>query len=99
MQYRRQRTGLDSDAIPRRRRSGLVRDNQTDLDCGLVGPVRCGVDLLKTSTGRVMRREVRVLDGRPRSGSRRRTWVTRARFGASPSRYASAMLKGPLKFT
>jgi hypothetical protein len=34
MECRRHRTGPDSDEIPRRRRTGLVRDNQTDLDCG-----------------------------------------------------------------
>ena len=34
MEYRRDRTGPDSDEIPRRRRTGLVRDHQTDLDCG-----------------------------------------------------------------
>src|SRR5438552_628384 len=39
MECRRHRTAPDSDEIPRRRRTGLVRDNQTDLDCGLVGPV------------------------------------------------------------
>jgi hypothetical protein len=32
MEYRRHRSGPDSDEIPRRRRTGLVRDNQTDLD-------------------------------------------------------------------
>jgi hypothetical protein len=34
MECRSHRTGPDSDEIPRRRRTGLVRDNQTDLDCG-----------------------------------------------------------------
>ena len=34
MECRRHRTGPDSDEIPRRRRTGLVRDYQTDLDCG-----------------------------------------------------------------
>src|SRR5438093_13208414 len=33
MECRRHRTGPDSDEIPRRRRTGLVRDNQTDLGC------------------------------------------------------------------
>jgi len=32
MGCRRHRTGPDSDEIPRRRRAGLVRDNQSDLD-------------------------------------------------------------------
>src|ERR1700719_1461665 len=35
---RRHRTGPDSDEIPRRRCTGLVRDNQTDLDCGTGRP-------------------------------------------------------------
>jgi hypothetical protein len=34
MEYRRHRTGPGSDEIPRRRRTGLVRDHQADLDCG-----------------------------------------------------------------
>src|SRR2546428_5572576 len=38
MERRRHRTGPDSDEIPRRRRTGLVRDNQTDLDCGTGRP-------------------------------------------------------------
>src|SRR5260370_13578350 len=38
MECRRHRTGSDSDEIPRRRRTGLVRDNQTDLDCGAGRP-------------------------------------------------------------
>src|SRR5262249_13782473 len=38
MECRRHRTGPDSDQIPRRRRTGLVRDNQTDLDCGTGRP-------------------------------------------------------------
>jgi hypothetical protein len=32
MECRRHRTGTDSDEIPQRRRTGLVRDNQTNLD-------------------------------------------------------------------
>src|SRR5882724_655019 len=38
MECRRHRTGPDSDEIPRRGRTGLVRDNQTDLDCGTGRP-------------------------------------------------------------
>src|ERR1700681_4907727 len=38
MECRRHRTGPGSDEIPRRRRTGLVRDNQTDLDCGTGRP-------------------------------------------------------------
>jgi hypothetical protein len=37
MECRRHRTGPDSDEISRRRRTGLVRDNQTGLDCGVAG--------------------------------------------------------------
>jgi SAM-dependent methyltransferase len=33
MDYRRHRTGPDADELPPRRRTGLVGDNQTDLDC------------------------------------------------------------------
>src|ERR1022692_239112 len=39
MECRRHRTGPGSDEIPRRRRTGLVRDNQTDLACGTGRPV------------------------------------------------------------
>ena len=35
MECRRHRTGPGPDEIPRRRRTGLVRDHQTDLDVGL----------------------------------------------------------------
>ena len=38
MECRRHRTGPDSDEIPRRRRTGLARDNQTDLDSGTCRP-------------------------------------------------------------
>src|SRR6266849_9942858 len=38
MECRLHRTGADSDEIPRRRRTGLVRDNQTDVDCGTGRP-------------------------------------------------------------
>jgi hypothetical protein len=34
MECGRHQTGPDSDEIPRQRRTGLARDNQTDLDCG-----------------------------------------------------------------
>jgi SAM-dependent methyltransferase len=38
MECHRHRTGPDADEIPRRRRTGLVRDNQTDLDGGTGRP-------------------------------------------------------------
>src|SRR5262245_39583455 len=40
MERRRHRTGPDPDEVPRRRRTGLVRDDQTDL----VRPVVDGAD-------------------------------------------------------
>jgi hypothetical protein len=42
MECRRHRTGPDSDEIPRRRRTGLVRNNQTDIDRGAGRSVGCG---------------------------------------------------------
>src|SRR5215216_1876726 len=52
MECRLHRTGPDSDEIPRRRRTGLVRDNQTDLECGIGRPVSDPVPSLMTQLAR-----------------------------------------------
>lgn len=57
---RRRRTGPDSDQIPRRRRTRLARDDQTDLDLDVLGSADPVVD---ESQGAVLARG--LADERP----------------------------------